>query len=114
LRHSTRTQFNGIVGEIFSRFKKKVIFFQEVGRMQANETINYADGTFELVVEQCIGCDRIIEIESSKYCRTYVHPAAKWRLGMCNFATHAKPEIKMVKVRVNPLKASKRASRRKK
>jgi hypothetical protein len=31
-------------------------------------------------------------------------------LGICNFATHAKPEIEVVTVRVNPLKAAKRAS----
>ncbi|MDH3347484.1 MAG: PxxKW family cysteine-rich protein, partial [Desulfobulbaceae bacterium] len=41
-------------------------------------------------------------------------PEAKWRLGMCNFATHAKPEIKVVKVKINPLKASKRNNRRNK
>jgi hypothetical protein len=33
---------------------------------------------------------------------------------MCNFATHIKPEIKVVKIRVNPLKAAKRASKSKK
>lgn len=82
--------------------------------MQASKTNKYTDGTFEQVVEECIGCERIIEIENAKYCITYIQPAAKWRRGMCNFATHAKPEIKLVKVRVNPLKASKRASRRKK
>lgn len=82
--------------------------------MQASKSVNYTDGSFQPVVEECGGCDRIIEIESTQYCKTYMHPAAKWRLGMCNFATHAKPEIKLVKVRINPLKASKRASRRKK
>lgn len=82
--------------------------------MQASETMKYTDGTFDQVVDQCDGCERIVEVDSAKYCKTYIHPAAKWRLGICNFATHAKPEIKLVKVRVNPLKASKRASRRKK
>jgi len=82
--------------------------------MQAIETAKYTDGSFQPVIEQCDGCERIIEVESRKYCKTYVSPEAKWRLGMCNFATHAKPEINIVKARVNPLKASKRASRRKK
>ena len=82
--------------------------------MQAGETLKYADRSFQPVVERCEGCERIIEENSTKYCRTYLDPAAKWRQGMCNFATHAKPELKLVKVRVNPLKASKRASRRKK
>ena len=81
--------------------------------MQANDTVKYADASFQPVVEQCDGCERIVEEDSTRYCGTYMNPAAKWRHGMCNFATHAKPEIKLVKVRVNPLKASKRASRRK-
>lgn len=81
--------------------------------MQTIETDRYTDGSFQPVIEQCDGCERIIEVESAKYCKTYVSPEAKWRPGICNFATHAKPELKLVKVRVNPLKASKRASRRK-
>lgn len=81
--------------------------------MQASETTKYADQSFQQVVEQCEGCERIVEESSVKYCRIYRDPAAKWRLGLCNFATHAKPELNLVKVRVNPLKASKRASRRK-
>lgn len=81
--------------------------------MQASETTKYAAESFQPVVERCEGCERIVEENGTKYCRTYLDPAAKWRLGLCNFATHAKPELKLVKVRVNPLKASKRASRRK-
>lgn len=81
--------------------------------MQASETAKYAGQSFQPIVEQCEGCDRITEEDGARFCRTYLHPAAKWRLGLCNFATHAKPELKLVKVRVNPLKASKRSSRRK-
>ena len=81
--------------------------------MQAGETAKYAERSFQPIIEQCDGCERIVEEKSTKYCRTYRSPEAKWRLGLCNFATHAKPELKLVKVRVNPLKASKRASRRK-
>ena len=81
--------------------------------MQASETTKYADQSFQQVIEKCAGCERIVEENSAKYCRTYRDPEAKWRLGLCNFATHAKPELNLVKVRVNPLKASKRASRRK-
>ncbi len=68
--------------------------------------------SFQSVVEQCEGCERIIHDEGASRCTTYVNPAAKWRLGICNFATHAKPEIKVVTVRINPLKAAKRASSR--
>ena len=52
-----------------------------------------------------------VEDGGAKYCQSYVNPAAKWRLGICNFATHAKPEITVTKVRINPLKAAKRASK---
>lgn len=69
---------------------------------------------FKPVVEKCEGCDRIVADDNGNHCGTYLDPAAKWRRGLCNFATHAKPEIEVVTVRVNPLKASKRASGRKK
>jgi hypothetical protein len=82
--------------------------------MQVSETAKYADRSFQTVVEQCDGCERIVEEDSAKYCRTYMDPKAKWHMGLCNFATHAKPEFNLVKVRVNPLKASKRASSRRK
>lgn len=65
---------------------------------------------FKPIIENCDGCERIVVEDSDKYCKTYANPAAKWRNGLCNFATHAKPEIKVQKIRVNPLKASKRAS----
>lgn len=78
--------------------------------MQTNEAKPYSAGSYQPVIDKCDGCDRIVEENSTNYCKTYVNPAAKWRLGICNFATHAKPEIKVVKVRINPLKAAKRAS----
>ncbi len=80
--------------------------------MQKQAVIDYSDGRFKPVIEKCAGCDRVVEVDSDKYCQSYVNPEAKWRLGICNFATHAKPEIKVAKVRVNPLKAAKRASKR--
>jgi len=73
-----------------------------------------ASGFFTPIVEKCNGCERIIEVNASQYCKTYACPAAKWKLGICNFATHAKPEIATGKTRVNPLKASKRAMAKKK
>lgn len=79
-----------------------------------NETnINYGDGRFLPIIDKCEGCGRIVEQGGATYCKSYVNPAAKWKLGICNFATHAKPEIEVVKTRVNPLKAAKRASKRK-
>jgi hypothetical protein len=67
----------------------------------------------EPVVEKCEGCDRIVAHESgTRYCTTYPKPAAKWNMGVCNFATHMKATVDTQgKVKVNPLKASKRAAR---
>jgi len=80
----------------------------------AVDTTIYMSGEFKQIIEKCDGCDRIIEVEANRFCKTYVNPEAKWRLGICNFASHVKPEINVAKVRVNPLKASKRASSKKK
>ena len=76
--------------------------------------VKYGDGKFQPVVEKCTGCDRIVEEDGVQYCQTFLNPEAKWRLGICNFATHVKPEIKVAKARINPLKAAKRASKSKK
>ncbi|MDY0275746.1 MAG: PxxKW family cysteine-rich protein [Desulfomicrobium sp.] len=62
------------------------------------------------IVEQCEGCGRIKEFEGGKYCGTYPQPASKWRLGVCNFSTHVKVAATN-KGKVNPIKASKRASK---
>lgn len=81
--------------------------------MQTNDVAKFSDGSFLPVIEKCEGCERIVEVGGTRYCTTYLNPSAKWRIGLCNFATHAKPEVNLVKIRVNPLKAAKRASRRK-
>jgi len=78
--------------------------------MQAGKEIKYSAGSFQPIAEQCDGCERVVTEDGATYCKTYVNPTAKWRIGICNFATHAKPEIKVVTVRINPLKAAKRAS----
>lgn len=65
---------------------------------------------FKPILEKCANCERIIITDDVQYCRTYADPAAKWRIGMCNFATHVKPEIVVSKIKINPLKASKRAA----
>ena len=81
--------------------------------MQSQTAVNYSDSEFQAIVEKCEGCARVVEQEGTSYCKTYLIPGAKWRLGFCNFATHAKPEINVVTIRINPLKAAKRASKRK-
>ncbi|MBI5556520.1 MAG: hypothetical protein HY885_02675 [Deltaproteobacteria bacterium] len=70
----------------------------------------YSSGFFHPIVEQCEGCERIVEANNNKYCQAYSFPEAKWRLGICNFATHKKPEIVVSTIKINPLKAAKRAS----
>lgn len=69
----------------------------------------YTSGIFNPVIDKCEGCERIIEAGNAKYCQSYVAPEAKWKLTICNFATHVKPEIATAQTKVNPLKASKRA-----
>lgn len=81
--------------------------------MQTSNAAKFSEGSFLPVIEKCEGCERIVEVNDNKFCDVYANPGAKWRLGICNFATHAKPEVNIVKIRVNPLKAAKRASRRK-
>lgn len=62
------------------------------------------------VVEQCEGCDRVQGFDGQDFCSSYPLPASKWSMGRCNFATHLKREVK-ASAKVNPLKASKRASK---
>ncbi len=81
--------------------------------MQDQAIVNYSDGRFQPIIDKCEGCGRIVEQEEVLYCASYLYPATKWKLGFCNFATHAKPEINIITVRINPLKAAKRASKRK-
>lgn len=77
-------------------------------------TEQYSSGFFKTIIEKCDGCDRIIEVDNSKYCQTYAFPDAKWKLGICNFASHIKSEFNAIKIKINPLKAAKRASAKKK
>jgi len=78
--------------------------------MQNQVMKSYAEKNFRTIIDKCMGCERIIEENGVQFCKTFMQPEAKWRLGICNFATHAKPEINVVTIRVNPLKAAKRAS----
>ncbi len=64
------------------------------------------------IIDKCEGCERTREHEGTKFCTSYPIPERKWAQKVCNFATHVKAEIdKTGKVKVNPLKASKRAAR---
>jgi len=65
------------------------------------------------IIDKCEGCGRIIVQAEKKLCSVYSMPAAKWRKGLCNFATHVKLEVPKDEKgkKVNPLKAAKRAAR---
>jgi hypothetical protein len=63
---------------------------------------------FQPIVPDCEGCGHVRGYEGAGYCRTYRQPAAKWTLGMCNFATHKRIEKTAEARSLNPLKASKR------
>jgi len=64
----------------------------------------------ELAVEACQGCDRIVEGTIGPVCSVCPSPSQKWAQGLCNMATHQKVEIQITDQKVNPLKASKKAS----
>ena len=66
-------------------------------------------GACHTIVEQCDGCEKVKEFSAGKYCLVGPDPAAKWRSGSCNMATHAaKAKEKGENGKLNPLKASKR------
>lgn len=62
-------------------------------------------------VEACEGCDRLVESSIGLVCSAYPAPERKWAHGLCNLATHKKVEIAATTQKVNPLKASKKASK---
>ncbi|MBU1004155.1 MAG: PxxKW family cysteine-rich protein [Proteobacteria bacterium] len=65
------------------------------------------------IIDKCEGCERVVNHETgSNYCTSYSQPASKWIQGVCNFATHIRAEKDAGgKIKINPLKASKRAAR---
>ena len=71
----------------------------------------YSGGKCNTIIEQCEGCQKASDFPTGKYCIAFPDPAAKWRTGNCNMATHIKAPEKKESAKVNPLKASKRSSR---
>ncbi len=71
----------------------------------------YNGGICHEIVEQCNGCNRSAEFSSKWYCTAYPAPLLKWKNGNCNFASHVKSASTGSKVKINPLKASKRGNR---
>ncbi len=69
------------------------------------------EGQCQPIVEKCEGCGRVDPIGEEKYCAVYAMPEHQWSNGICNMATHIKLESQETQKMMNPLKASKRASR---
>jgi hypothetical protein len=71
-------------------------------------------GSCQVIVEECQGCERVAKGTIGDVCVSFPNPKAKWSAGLCNFATHKKIDLTKADVRVNPLKAAKRAAAGKK
>lgn len=71
----------------------------------------FVSGKCQTIIDKCEGCGKVFDYEEAKYCKVYPEPSAKWLTGRCPTATHVKLEIKEAQ-KINPLKASKRASKK--
>lgn len=74
---------------------------------------SYNGGACYQVVEPCDGCGRKQEFSSGWFCSACPEPSAKWKNGNCNLATHVQTEVVTKTQKINPLKASKRANKKK-
>ena len=66
-------------------------------------------GSCHPIVDQCDGCQRIVEYPTGTFCMSFPDPAMKWKNGVCNMATHMKTQTTAENHKLNPLKASKRS-----
>lgn len=69
----------------------------------------YNGGSCHPIVDQCEGCQRIVEYPTGRYCMSFLDPSIKWKNGPCNMATHIETNAKKGTNKINPLKASKRS-----
>ncbi len=65
-------------------------------------------GACHSIIDRCESCARILDLPTGRYCATFADPAAKWRYGECNLATHVVKATVKTDAKLNPLKASKR------
>ena len=66
-------------------------------------------GSCHPIVDQCDGCQRIVEYPTGTFCMSFPDPVIKWKNGVCNMATHMKTQTTAENHKSNPLKASKRS-----
>jgi hypothetical protein len=69
---------------------------------------SYNEGTCLPIIEECSGCQRGSQFETGMYCTAAPDPSLKWKIGICNMATHVKAVEAVKKQKLNPIKASKR------
>ncbi|HXE97866.1 MAG TPA: PxxKW family cysteine-rich protein [Dongiaceae bacterium] len=74
----------------------------------------FPGGSCQVIAENCEGCDRIVTGSIGQVCSAYPAPVKKWVGGICNFASHVKVDLSVADLKVNPLKASKKAAGAKK
>jgi len=79
-----------------------------------NKGCNFNGGRCHSVVDTCEGCSRTVTFDEGIFCAVAPNPASKWARGSCNFATHLEKKAVETNLKVNPLKASKRAAASKK
>jgi hypothetical protein len=72
---------------------------------------SYNGGICHEIIEKCDGCNRKTEFSAKWYCYACPEPARKWKTGNCNLASHVSSKVVDKKVKINPLKASKRGNK---
>jgi len=73
---------------------------------------SFNGGKCHPIVEKCVGCGKIVEQGGGSFCAMYPDPSSKWAIGGCSTATHIKHTQTASVQKINPLKASKRQSRK--
>ena len=71
---------------------------------------SYTHGSCHEVISDCEGCGRTRQYPTGWYCTASADPGNKWKGGHCNLATHIQLQRTTQRQKLNPLKASKRAS----
>ncbi|MBN1547651.1 MAG: PxxKW family cysteine-rich protein [Syntrophaceae bacterium] len=71
----------------------------------------FIGGSCKTIIESCVGCNKVVEYPTGQYCKVYADPASRWTTGKCAIASHVSRDIKETTQKINPLKASKRASK---
>jgi len=57
---------------------------------------------------QCIGCNKVLPLNGTHYCKSYPMPKAQWRRGVCALASHTNVDAE-IKLKINPLKLARRS-----